>query len=177
MHRSKYLMYILCWFLINCWRLKSCGIWLTFWSSSSEMSVTNYQSTQRCIPETLNLHKNAVRTSSRKIIVIIMIMVTTTTPVILVSNELTTEESSFDAWQGQETFPLESLQTGPGVHTVSCLMNAGGFPSRTKQEVCAADHLPPSSVEVKNHCTSTSTPPMRSRHAQDTFTCCCCCCC
>jgi hypothetical protein len=63
---------------------------------------------------------------------------------------------------GAGNFPLHHhVQTGSGAHPVSYPMGTrGSFPvgERPRRE---ADHAPPSSVEVKNAWSYTSTPPIR----------------
>jgi hypothetical protein len=49
------------------------------------------------------------------------------------------DELGFDSWLGQEIL-LFSKQTGPGAHP----------PPYVKRSGCEADHVPPSSVKVKN---------------------------
>jgi hypothetical protein len=43
---------------------------------------------------------------------------------------------------------IAHIQTGPGAHQASCTMSTGSFPG-LKRPGRGADHLPPSSAEVK----------------------------
>jgi hypothetical protein len=51
-------------------------------------------------------------------------------------------------------------QTGSGVHLVSCPVGTEGSYPGGKQPGCKADHLPPSSAEVKKVWSYTSTSPV-----------------
>jgi hypothetical protein len=51
------------------------------------------------------------------------------------------------------------IQTGPGSHPASCTMGIGSFPG-VKRPGRGADHPPPSSAEVENEWSYTSTPPL-----------------
>jgi hypothetical protein len=61
--------------------------------------------------------------------------------------------------------PRLRVQTGSGAHPVSFPMGAGNSFPRVKQPGCEADHSPPSSAEVKNAWSYTSTPPATSWRA------------
>jgi hypothetical protein len=51
------------------------------------------------------------------------------------------------------------VQTGPGAHPSFCTMGTGSFPG-VKQPGRGADHPLPSSAEVENEWSYTSTPPL-----------------
>jgi hypothetical protein len=51
------------------------------------------------------------------------------------------------------------VQTGPGAHPVSCTMGTGSFPG-VKRPGRGADHPLPSSAQVANEYSYTSTPPL-----------------
>jgi hypothetical protein len=70
----------------------------------------------------------------------------------------TMEELVFDSRQGQKTF-LCSVQTGSGAHPASCPVGTGGSFPLDKRPGREVDHSPPSSVDVKNPRSYTSTPP------------------
>jgi hypothetical protein len=57
-------------------------------------------------------------------------------------------------------YPLHITQTGYGGHPDLCPVGTGGpFPwERVKWLVCEVDHSPPTSVEIRNTCTYSSTP-------------------
>jgi hypothetical protein len=64
----------------------------------------------------------------------------------------------FPAGGKKEVIPLR--RTGSGAHRNYYPMRSGGvFPRRVKTSGREADHSPPSSVEVKNPWSYTSTPP------------------
>jgi hypothetical protein len=66
----------------------------------------------------------------------------------------------FPAWAGN--FSLHHrIQTGSGVHPASYPMSTRGFSLGVKRPKREADHSPPSSAEVKNAWSYTSTPPIR----------------
>jgi hypothetical protein len=54
------------------------------------------------------------------------------------------------------------VQTGPGAYPASYTMGAGSFPG-VKRPGRGADHPPPTSTEVKNEYSYTSTPPLGLR--------------
>jgi hypothetical protein len=54
------------------------------------------------------------------------------------------------------------VQTGPGAYPASCTMGIGSFP-RVKRPRRGADNPPPSSTEVTNEWSYTSTPPLGLR--------------
>jgi hypothetical protein len=63
----------------------------------------------------------------------------------------------FPAWAGN--FPLRHhVQTGYGAQPASYPMGTGVSFSGVKRPGCEADHSPPSSAEVKNAWSYTSTP-------------------
>jgi hypothetical protein len=57
---------------------------------------------------------------------------------------------------------FEHVQTGPGAHPASCTMGTGSFPG-VKRPGRGGDHPPPSSAEVTNEWSYTSTPPLGLR--------------
>jgi hypothetical protein len=65
--------------------------------------------------------------------------------------------SSFVIWSPYR------VQNGSGAHPASFLMRSRGSFSRVKRSGDEADHSPPSSAEVKNAWSCTSTPPIRLR--------------
>jgi hypothetical protein len=56
-----------------------------------------------------------------------------------------------------EIFP--HVQTGPGGHPASCTLGTGSFPG-VERPGRGADHPPPSSAEVGNEYSYTSTTPL-----------------
>jgi hypothetical protein len=62
---------------------------------------------------------------------------------------------------GAGNFSLHhGVQNGSGVHPVSYPMDTGGLSLGVKRPGREADHSPPSSAEVKNAWSYTSTPPI-----------------
>jgi hypothetical protein len=53
------------------------------------------------------------------------------------------------------------VHIGSGAHPVSYRMGTRALSLEVKQPACEADHSPPSSAEVKNAWSYTSTPPIR----------------
>jgi hypothetical protein len=69
------------------------------------------------------------------------------------------EEQWFDLWQGQGIISLlQSVQTSSGTHPASDSMCTWVSLPRSKVAVGEADHTPPSSAEIKNEWSYTSTP-------------------
>jgi hypothetical protein len=63
-------------------------------------------------------------------------------------------ELGFDSWKGQEIFLFPSVQAGSGAQTAPYPLRSGAkAPGRE------ADHSPPSSAEIKNIWSYTSTRP------------------
>jgi hypothetical protein len=70
-----------------------------------------------------------------------------------------TEGSEFESRYDQECSLLHVVQTGYGVHPISYPMGtAGSFPG-VKRPGREADHLPPTSAEVKKTWIYTCAPP------------------
>ena len=65
---------------------------------------------------------------------------------------------------------LQTDQTGSGAHPASCSMSSGSH-SEVKRPRRGADHLCPSTAEVRNEWSYASTPPTRFHGAhRDSFT-------
>jgi hypothetical protein len=62
---------------------------------------------------------------------------------------------------GWEFFSSPRCLAGSGAHPASYSIGTRGFSLGVKQPGCEADHSPPSSAEVKNAWSYTSTPPIR----------------
>jgi hypothetical protein len=74
---------------------------------------------------------------------------------------LRAERPGFDYWEGGIFSLHQHIQTGSGVHPASYSMGTeGSFPG-VKRVVCEADHSSPSSAEIKDTQSHTSTPPLR----------------
>jgi hypothetical protein len=68
----------------------------------------------------------------------------------------------FDSRRGAWNFSLHHcVQNGSGAHPASYPMDTGGSFPGVKRPGREADHSPPSSAEVKNEWSYTSTPPIR----------------
>jgi len=63
-------------------------------------------------------------------------------------------------WRVAASMFHHRIQNGSGPHPVSNPMGTRGLSLGVKRPRCEADHLPPSSAEVKNAWTYDSTPPI-----------------
>jgi hypothetical protein len=72
------------------------------------------------------------------------------------------EGSDFKSRQGQELLPLYVFQTGSGDHPASYSISIGALSQRVKRLRSEADHLTPTSVEVKKRGSYIPTPDMPS---------------
>jgi hypothetical protein len=61
----------------------------------------------------------------------------------------TAEESTFDSRKGQKT-AFHTVQTDSGAHPANGWYPQGAVTPEVKRQGLEADHLPPSSAEVKN---------------------------
>jgi hypothetical protein len=66
--------------------------------------------------------------------------------------------SEFESRYGQESSLLHVVQTGSGVHPTFYPMDTGGSFPGVKRPGREADHLPPTSAEVKKMLVYSSTP-------------------
>jgi hypothetical protein len=60
------------------------------------------------------------------------------------------ELSGFEFRWGQDSSPLRVVQTGSGAHPASYRIGTGALSKGVKWQEPEADHLPPTSAEVKN---------------------------
>jgi hypothetical protein len=67
-------------------------------------------------------------------------------------------------------FVIHHVQTGSGAHPSSCPMGTGAFSLGVKRPGCEADHLPPSSAEVRECVVLYLHSPNTSSWHRDNFT-------